>query len=1044
MKPYFRKIIFLLSFVTAAIPSLSQTFNEWQNPAVNEINRLPMHTNHFAFETVDAAKNNNRCASSNYLTLNGIWNFNWVEDADMRPLDFFKTDFNDKSWKEMEVPGIWELNGYGDPVYVNAGYAWSNQYRNNPPFVPVKNNHVGSYRRIIEIPEGWHGKQVIAHFGSVTSNIYLWVNGKFVGYSEDSKLEAEFDLTPFLRSGKNLIAFQVFRWCDGTYLEDQDFWRLCGVARDCYLYARNKSVNLQDIRITPDLDSEYRDATLSVDMTLIGKGSVEVALLDAGGNEVYSGTSGKFTGKKRITLNIADPLKWSAEIPNLYTLIACVKSEEKVIEAIPVKVGFRKIEIKGSQLLVNGEPILIKGADRHEMDPDGGYIVSRERMIQDLEIMKRYNINAVRTCHYPDDNMWYDLCDEYGIYLVAEANVESHGMGYREKTLAANPAFAQAHLERNKRNVQRSFNHPSVIIWSLGNEGGSGPNFISCADWIKNEDHSRPVQYERAELESYTDIFCPMYYDYDECIEYCESKDPVNSRPLIQCEYAHAMGNSEGGFREYWDLVRKYPKFQGGFIWDFVDQSLRGVGKNGVMIYTYGGDYNPYDGSDNNFNDNGLISPDRYPNPHIDEVGYYYQNIWTSPVDLSRGIISVYNENFFRDLSGYRMEWTLLSDGKAVQSGVIEDMDVPAQSKTEFSLPYRIDNLPAGSEILLNIYFKQKKAECLIAAGQSVAKAQLCIRKARFSELHLQNVLGSNEKAFAPVLDTNDRSRLIVNGRDWRIEFKRTSGYLCHYEVKDISMIKDNGLLTPNFWRAGTDNDYGARLQMKYKVWKSPVIKLVKFDASVDNDFAVVKAEYEMPEVKAILYLEYIINNEGIIEVTQKMTTDSGAKDIPNMYRFGMQLQMPYAMEHSTYYGRGPIENYSDRNNSTFIGIYSSSADEQFYPYIRPQENGGKSDVRWWRQTTLGGYGLEFISDAPFFVSALHYSIESLDNGDRKSQMHSPEVKPVDYTNICIDKVQAGLACVDSWGSIPLEPYQVKYGNYEFSFILRPIHTPIH
>ena len=640
-------------FTVLALTAGAQTFQEWRNPEINAVNRAPMHTNYFAFENADAAKKADKKQSTNYMTLNGTWKFNWVKDADSRPTDFWKTGFNDKGWDDLQVPAVWELNGYGDPIYVNVGYAWRNQFQNNPPEVPTENNHVGSYRREIVVPASWKGKDIIAHFGSVTSNMYLWVNGRYVGYSEDSKLEAEFDLTPYLKPGqKNLIAFQVFRWCDGTYLEDQDFFRYSGVGRDCYLYARNKK-RIQDIRVTPDLDAAYQNGSLAVNLDLKGSGKVDLELVDAQGKQVATATANK---SGLVTMNVENPKKWSAETPYLYTLRASMQGSNEVI---PVKVGFRKIELKGDQILVNGKAVLFKGADRHEMDPDGGYVVSPERMLQDIQIMKQFNLNAVRTCHYPDDNLWYDLCDQYGIYVVAEANIESHGMGYGDKTLAKNPSYKKAHLERNQRNVQRGFNHPSIIFWSLGNEAGDGPNFEQCYKWIKAEDPSRACQYEQARQKEHTDIFCPMYYDYNGMEKYGQRTDAT--KPLIQCEYAHAMGNSQGGFKEYWDLIRKYPNLQGGFIWDFVDQSCRWKGKDGVMIYAYGGDFNRFDASDNNFCDNGLISPDRVPNPHMYEVGHFYQNIWTTPADLSKGEVNVFNENFFRDLSAYYMEWQVLS-----------------------------------------------------------------------------------------------------------------------------------------------------------------------------------------------------------------------------------------------------------------------------------------------------------------------------------------------------------------------------------------------
>lgn len=1009
--------------------------NEWRDPNVNQINRAPMHTNYFAYPNEDSALKGCKESVENYMSLNGTWKFFWVKNADMRPTDFYQVNYNDKGWDDMKVPGLWELNGYGDPIYVNVGYAWRSQFKNNPPEVPIENNHVGSYRKEITIPADWKGKEIFAHFGSVTSNMYLWVNGQFVGYSEDSKLEAEFNLTKYLKPGKNLIAFQVFRWCDGTYLEDQDFLRACGVARDCYLYTRNKKY-IQDIRITPDLDAQYKDATLDIALKLIGNGSVDLKLIDKAGKEIAT-SSVKGSGNISTSMSISNPLKWTAETPNLYTLIATLKDGNNVSEVIPFKVGFRKIELKNSQVLVNGQPVLFKGVNRHEMDPDRGYFVSRERMLQDIKIMKQFNINAVRTCHYPDNNLWYELCDQYGLYVVAEANVESHGMGYKEETLAKNPLYAKAHLERNQRNIQRGYNHPSIIFWSLGNEAGFGPNFEACYKWIKNEDKTRPVQFEQAGTNDYTDIYCPMYLNYEKSEKYCQGNI---DKPLIQCEYAHAMGNSQGGFKEYWDLIRKYPKYQGGFIWDFVDQSLRWE-KNGISFYAYGGDWNRYDGSDNNFMNNGLISPDRKPNPHMYEVGYIQQSIWATPVDLVNGVINVYNENFFRDLSSYYAEWSLVANGEVIQTGLLQDLNVNPQQTKQVKLNYTIDGICPEKELLLNIAFKLKKAETLLPAGHVVAKNQLTVRPYKAPKLEIANKQQTNIAVVPPTIKDNDRYYLIVEGEDFRLDFERADGFLCRYDVKGLSMLKEDGKLTPNFMRAPTDNDIAAKRQKeKHTTWKNVDLKLKSLTHKMENDMAVIDAEYAMESVKAKLYLTYIINNEGTIKVTQKMVTDKSA-EVMDMYRFGMQMQMPKQLDQINYYGRGPIENYADRNNVTDIGNYKQTVAEQFYSYIRPQENGSKTDIRWWKQMNKGGNGLMFISEAPFTASALHYSIESLDDGTKKEQRHSEFVQPVDYTNLCIDKIQMGLGCVNTWGAVPLEKYRIPYADYEFSFIMKPIQS---
>ena len=1026
-----RQLLSILLFAIFNFSTFAQS-DEWQNPEKNQLNRKAIHTYNFAYESKELATKQQPQKSEYYLSLNGKWKFLWVKDADKRPTDFYLKDFNDSGWSTLNVPAIWELNGFGDPIYVNYGYPWKGQASVSPPNVPVKNNHVGSYRRVVEIPEDWNGKDVFAHFGSVTSNIYLWVNGKFAGYSEDSKLEAEFDITKYLVKGKNLIAFQVFRWCDGTYLEDQDLFRYSGVGRDCYLYARNTQ-RIQDIHVTPDLVNDYNDGILEIKTTLTRSASALSLSYELFSGEILVAT-GSQKGSGQTTLNIENPEKWSAELPNLYTLYTTLKDKSgKVIEVVPQKVGFRKVEIKDSQLLVNGKPILIKGVNRHEIDPNSGYFVSRQRMIQDIRIMKELNINAVRTSHYPADRYWYELCDEYGLYVVAEANLESHGMGYGKNTLAKNPDFALAHLERNQRNVQRNRNHPSVIIWSLGNEAGMGPSFNSCYNWIKEEDPSRPIQYERAENGNSTDIFCPMYLDYEGCEKYLLNNP---QKPLVQCEYAHMMGNSGGGFKEYWDLIRKYPNYQGGFIWDFVDQSPNYKTNEGVEISAYAGDFNRYDSrSDQNFCNNGLISPNRAYNPHAYEIAYFYQSIRVNPIDLLSGTISVYNENFFRNLENYYLEWQLLADGEIIENGIENELNVPAQEKVTVKLNYSLEKVNDEKELLLNVFFKLKKSEQLLPAGYKIASNQLVIRPRIESQLALND--NEKTKEYPKIQDTN-QYWMIIKGEDFQIDFNKSTGFLERYSFEGNELLVPGTALKPNFWRAPTDNDMGAWLQVRSKVWRDPNLTLKSLQSQVKNDLTEVQAEYEIKDVSAKLNLTYLISSNGSVIINQKLISDSGAK-VPDLFRFGMKLVMPECFGQIEYYGRGPIENYSDRNNSQFLGIYNQSVEDQFYPYIRPQETGTKTDIRWWKQFDRSGKGFLFESVEPFSASALNYTIESLDDGDEKDQRHSQEVRKSDYTNLCIDKVQMGLGCVNTWGAKPLDDYLVPYQDYEFTFKITPI-----
>ena len=1035
------------------------TFTEWHDLQVNEINRLPLHTLHFAYDPNDfpgtGAEYLDKKQSMNYMSLDGTWKFNWVANADQRPTDFYKTDLDDSKWKNIQMPGNWEMLGYGQPEYVNVGFGWRGHFDQQPPAVPTKDNHVGSYRREINIPSNWDGKRIIAHFGSVTSNIYLYVNGQFAGYAEDSKVAAEFDITPYLKKGKNLIAFQTFRWCDGSWCEDQDFWRLSGPARENYLYARSKDHRLLDVRVETELKNNYKDGALNITAKLQGNTLAYFGLYDPDGKEVIvTGTDKIRNGVAKYQLRVKNVRKWSAETPNLYTLVVSPiqnGGQYAPYEIIQVKVGFRKVEIKNKQLLVNGQPVLLKGANRHEMDPDEGYNVSEKRMIQDIMMMKRLNINAVRTCHYPDDPRWYDLCDKYGLYVVAEANQESHGFQYGDDAAAKKPEFAKQILERNQHNVSMFFNHPSIITWSLGNETVMGDNFIQAYKWVKSQDKTRPVQYEQARRGEGTDIFCPMYYPVSACEKY--AKDPNSPMPLIQCEYNHTMGNSGGNLSDYWNLVRKYPIFQGGFDWDFVDQALhRKIVKPMSILpyrlnneelrkieYTYGGDYNKYDPSDNNFNCNGIIGPDRQLNPHAYEVAYQYQNIWAKMVSAETGQVNVYNENFFRDLSNYALAWSLEEDGVETQNGTIADLDVPAQQTRTYTIPYDRSKI-TGKEVFLNIDFRLKNSEPLMTAGQIVAYAQLPVVTKQACEGDCSKMLAEGHGKKKMKLAAKKDNVVAVTTPNLTFKLDRTTGLISEYAYNGKSMLGEGGTLKPNFWRAPTDNDMGANLQKKFKVWKNPQMNLKNIDVKKDKkaNTVTIVTSFDMPEVQGQMDITYLVfANTGAVKVTEDFKATEGAK-VSDMFRFGMLLQMPYSMEKSTYYGRGPIENYSDRKDCMRIAIYNDEADNQYFPYIRPQESGTKSDIRWWKQTDATGLGLQVKSCAPFYASALHFDTEELDDGDEKEQRHSFDLKKSKFTNLFLDAAHMGVGGENSWGAWPLEKYRVHYGNKTFNFVLIP------
>ena len=1002
----------------------------WQDPELSQVNRAPMRTSYFAYESLPLALSGKKESSAMLKNLAGLWKFAWTQDVGNGYTDFHQPAYDDRFWGQMPVPGLWELNGYGDPLYLNMGYAWMNQYRSNPPVVPLVNNHTGYYRHTFTLPENWTDKQVFIHLGSVTSNAYLWINGMFAGYSQDSKLEAQFDITPYLKKGENLIALQVYRWCDGTYLEDQDFWRLSGIARDAYLFAREKT-HIHDFTLYPSLEKNYRQGNLYLSATLnkpSGDFIVKAHLTDPQGLSLGSKTLSEsednlFSG----TFVVKDVQPWSAELPRLYTLVLSLEDRitGKVMEYIPWKVGFRSVEIRDAQLLVNGKPVLIKGANRHEMDPSAGYNVSRERMIQDIRLMKQFNINAVRTCHYPNTPLWYELCDLYGIYVVDEANIESHGMGYGEHTLAARQDYLQAHLQRMERMYQRDKNHSCIIVWSMGNEAGDGDNFTKGYELLSSADiQKRPIQYERATRAGISDIFAPMYLGYEGCIRYLEN-DP--QRPLIQCEYAHAMGNSQGGFGRYWEIIRKYPNYQGGFIWDFVDQALYLERPAGRFIFAYGGDYNRYDASDQNFNCNGLFSPDRNPNPHALEVAYHYQNVWVYDADAANGKIRVFNEYFFRDLSHLYLEWEMIADGIPVLRGTVNELNIDPQKSGIVDLGYRPSNLLPynNKELFLNVRFFTKKAEGLLTAGELLAKGQLLIHNAKDRQP------GPDSPDDISIND-HDRNWLIVQAGNMQVEFSKHNGFVSALSFSGREMLLENTFIRPNFWRAPTDNDFGASLQIKYAAWQDPVMEFKGFSKE-ENELC---ALYELPQLNAKLLMKYSVDPRGGLRITQELKTGvlrEEDRDMPPMFRFGIRFFTPKQYNRLVYYGRGPGENYPDRKDASFVGLYRQGVEEQFYPYIRPQENGARTDLRWWQLLDHRGSGIRVDSDSLFSASALHYSQELLDDGPVKHNRHSLDLDEENFTQCTIDLRQMGVGCINSWGALPQTQYMLPYGNYSFT-----------
>ena len=1008
--------------------------------------RLDAHSDHVYYASEEEAVDRE---TSYRESLNGLWKFQYARNYESAIPGFEAEEYNCKDWEDIYVPAHIQMEGYDVPQYANVQYPWEGHEEINPGEIPTHFNPTASYVKYFTVPEQMQGKRLFISFQGAESGLALWLNGKFVGYSEDSFTPSEFELTEYVKEGENKLAAQVFKWTASSWCEDQDFYRFSGIYRDVYLYTVPE-VHVNDLRIRAIPDVSLASADFELTTKTWGKGQLKI-VLSKEGNVVLEDVK-EISDEDTFSWKVDAPVLWSAEDPQLYDLELTVSDENgNVQEIIPQKVGFRRFEMKDGIMTLNGKRIVFKGVNRHEFSSVTGRHVSEEELRKDLTTMKLNNINAIRTCHYPDMSKIYELCDEYGLYMIDETNLESHGSwdvaemtkDFTYTVPYNKPEWLGMMLDRANSMYQRDKNHPAILIWSCGNESFGGKDIFEMSQLFRSEDPTRLVHYEGVfhdrSYNDTSDMESQMYPSVEAIKEFL-AKD--NSKPFICCEYTHAMGNSCGAMHKYTDLTDTEPKYQGGFIWDFVDQSCHWKNKDGVNIYGYGGDFNKYDASDNNFNDNGLISPDRVPNPHAYEVAYFYQDIWTTPADLAKGEINIFNEYFFRDLSAYYMEWQLLANGEVVQTGIVSDLKVAPQQTVKVQIPFDVKNICPCKELLLNVSYKLKAAETLLPAGTTIAYDQLSIRDYKAPELKLENQQASNIPVIVPSILDNDRNYLIVKGENFSMDFNKHNGYLCRYDVNGMQMMEDGSALTPNFWRAPTDNDFGAGLQHKYAAWKNPELKLTSLKHAIENDQAVVRAEYDMKSIGGTLSLTYTINNKGAVKVTQKMVADK-SKKVSEMFRFGMQMRMPVNFNEVEYYGRGPGENYADRNHGAMLGKYRQTVEEQFYPYIRPQETGTKTDIRWWRLLNISGNGLQFISDAPFSASALNYTIESLDDGDGKDQRHSPEVEKADFTNFCIDKAQAGLACVNSWGAIPLEKYRLPYQDYELSFIMTPVYHKI-
>jgi beta-galactosidase len=1017
--------------------------NDWENPAVFQINREPARAAFLPYADDASAIADDYTRSPWFLTLDGKWKFNWSPTPDERPKDFFKKDFNTTNWKEISVPSNWELNGYGIPIYTNITYP----FVKNPPFIDHADNPVGSYRRSFELPENWNGRRVYLHFEAGTSAMYIWVNGEKVGYSENTKSPTEFDITKYVKEGKNQVAVEVYRWSDGSYLEDQDFWRISGIDRDVYLYSTTNT-RIADFFVRPDLDASYKNGSLSVDVKLKNmnsvkknKQTVEARLVDALGKEIFRkdikvNIPANSVVDATFEQNVASPLLWSNEAPNLYTLLLTLKEEDgKFIETVATPIGFRKVELKNGQLLVNGVRIMVHGVNIHEHNPKTGHYQDIATMMKDIKLMKQLNINAVRCSHYPNNLNWVKLCNKYGLFLVDEANIESHGMGdepYLTAELKLNhpaylPEWKEAHLDRIYSLVERDKNQPSVILWSMGNECGNGPVFHEAYNWIKNRDKTRLVQFEQAGEDTDTDIVCPMYPSIAYMKEYA-SRNEIK-RPFIMCEYAHAMGNSSGNFQEYWDIIHSSKNMQGGFIWDWVDQGFEMTDEVGRKYWAYGGDMGSQNyTNDENFCHNGLVWADRTPHPGAFEVKKVYQDILFKAIDINKGTIEIDNGFSYTNLEKYLFKYEILENGLTIKKGTI-DVNLGPQTKKEFQVDMPKITPKEGVEYLLNIYAFTKEGTAVLPQNFEVAREQFSIGESKY----FVKIADAGKNPI--VKDTKETITLSAAGVE--VIINKYTGILQDYKSGGINYF--NQMPVPNFWRAPTDNDFGNYMQVSSNVWRTVgrFSSLKNIEIKQESGKTIVVSTLFLKDVASTYTITYSMNSDG--SLTMLNSFKAGENALAEMPRFGMLFSLKKEFDNFNYYGRGPWENYQDRNTASLKGIYESKVADQYVPYSRPQENGYKTDVRWLRLTNTAGNGIEIEGLQPLSVSALNNYPEDFDPGLTKKYRHTNDITPRQEVVVCVDLAQRGLGGDTSWGALPHDQYLLNKKEYSYGFVIKPI-----
>lgn len=1028
-----KTLSFLFVSIVVCMNSFSQNVPDWENPEVFAVNKENTRTTALPYPSEQLAIGDDYDASPYYQSLNGKWKFHWVPKVSEVPAGFYEENYDVTNWVEMPVPGNWEFNGYGIPMYVNTGFG----FRAKPPHIDREDSPTGAYRHEFNIPDSWDGRRIFIHFEGGTNSMYVWVNGQRVGYTQNSKSPAEFDITDYVRRDKNTLACQVHKFSDGSYLEDQDMWRLGGINRNVYLYSTAQT-RIQDFFAHPDLDKNYKNGVFSVDITLknysgnLHNNSVEVSLLDKSGKKVFlktqkSGIPANGTSDITLSGNVSNPLKWTAETPNLYTMLITLKDGSgKMIESTSHKIGFRKIEITDGQLFVNGKKVYFKGVNLHEFNTHTGQVVTREVMMRNLQLMKELNINAVRTSHYPQQPLWYKLCDEYGIYLVDEANLESHGLGYGPDNVSNFPEWHAQHMDRVIRLVERDKNHASVIFWSLGNEASNGKAFFDMYDWAKARDNSRPVQYEQAyQRDRNTDIICHMYPSWEN-MKRDAAKDL--KRPYIMCEYAHAMGNSMGNFQEYWDLMRSSKNMQGGFIWEWYNHGYPTHDDQGRFFWAYGGDLKGYDKmNDGNFCMDGIISPDQNYIPHTHIVKKVYQNILFEAKDPDKGVITVINDFKFTDITpeNYNFKWVLLKNGEKFGEGGFT-VSIAADKRKDVKLDLPALSQEEGVEYFLQVYVYRNQATEFIPSGFEVAKEEFALNQNNYF------VAGNTN---GEITVEKQDGKIVVKAANLTYEFSSKDG-------RGLLSMKNNGqnvfreLPRLNFWRALTDNEFGEWMHYSARIWESAghnTIYRYKGSEETANGFTA-NYEVKLRGIEAKVDITYTVNGEG--SLTTSAHYKALSDNLPEMVRFGMLMTLPKEYNDFTWYGRGPHENYVDRKHDTFMGIWSGKVEEQAFPYYRPQETGNKTDVRWLTLKNENGKGVRIDGAQPLSVSATNNRPEDLDPGMTKKQQHWSDVLPRHEVVLCVDLFQRGVGGLQSWGAKPLDQYRFMDKEYSYSYTI--------